>query len=101
MKKSVVMVLMGISLFAAQAFAQQRTVTGKVTTEQGSPFPGVSVIIKGTILGTSTSSEGTYSIRAEAGQVLQLNVVAKGRLSEPREFEDVVLKGWREQGVVR
>ncbi|MDP2272282.1 MAG: multidrug efflux RND transporter permease subunit [Archangium sp.] len=29
---------------------------------------------------------------APAGQVLQLNVVAKGRLSEPREFEDVVLK---------
>ncbi len=29
---------------------------------------------------------------APQGQVLQLNVVAKGRLSEPREFEDVILK---------
>jgi HAE1 family hydrophobic/amphiphilic exporter-1 len=29
---------------------------------------------------------------APEGQALQLNVVAKGRLSEPREFEEVVLK---------
>jgi hydrophobic/amphiphilic exporter-1 (mainly G- bacteria), HAE1 family len=29
---------------------------------------------------------------APEGQALQLNIVAKGRLSEPREFEDVVLK---------
>lgn len=29
---------------------------------------------------------------APQGQVLELNVVAKGRLSSPREFEDVVLK---------
>jgi HAE1 family hydrophobic/amphiphilic exporter-1 len=29
---------------------------------------------------------------APPGQVLQVNVVAKGRLSEPREFEDVIVK---------
>ena len=71
MKKHVVMVLLGLSLFSAQATAQQqKTVTGKVTTEQGTPLPGVSVVIKGTRLGAQTNSEGTYTIRVSEGQVL-------------------------------
>ena len=75
MKKRLVMVLMGLSLFAAPAFAQQKTVTGKVTSEQGTPLPNVSVIIKGTTLGTVSNSEGTYSIRVSPGQVLQFRFI--------------------------
>lgn len=45
------------------AFGQSRVVTGKVTTAfDGSPAPGVNVTIKGTTLGTSTDSDGKYSI---------------------------------------
>lgn len=44
-------------------FAQERTVTGKVTDEKdGSPLPGVSVTIKGTNTGTSTGSDGTFKL---------------------------------------
>jgi len=75
MKKSVVMVLMGLSLFAARVDAQQKTITGKVTTEQGAPLPGVSVVIKGTTGGTQTNSEGTYSVRVATGQVLQFRFI--------------------------
>ncbi len=75
MNKSVVMVLMGLSFFAARVDAQQKTVTGKVTTEQGAPLPGVSVVIKGTTGGTQTNSEGTYSVRIAAGQVLQFRFI--------------------------
>ena len=64
------MVLMGLSLFATKAFAQQKTITGKVTSEQGTALAGVSVVIKGTGTGTTTSSAGNYSIRATVGQVL-------------------------------
>lgn len=42
--------------------AQQRTVKGKVTAEDGSPLPGASVSIKGTNLGTITDAEGDYSL---------------------------------------
>ena len=42
--------------------AQQRTVKGKVTAEDGSPLPGASVSIKGTNLGTMTDAEGDYSL---------------------------------------
>jgi TonB-linked SusC/RagA family outer membrane protein len=71
MKRRLVMMLMGTFLVAAQALAQQTPVTGKVTDEQGTPLPSVSVIIKGTTLGTATNDAGDYSIRATPGQVLQ------------------------------
>lgn len=38
------------------------TVTGRVTDEQNNPIPGANVIIKGTTLGTSTDSDGKFSI---------------------------------------
>jgi TonB-linked SusC/RagA family outer membrane protein len=71
MKTRLVMMLMGTFLVAAQALAQQTPVTGKVTDEQGTPLPAVSVVIKGTTIGTSTNDAGVYSIRATPGQVLQ------------------------------
>lgn len=71
MKKRLLMVLAGTLLFAAQAFAQQKTVTGKVTSDQGAPLAGAQVLVKGTGNGVLTNSEGVYSIRATAGQTLQ------------------------------
>jgi TonB-linked SusC/RagA family outer membrane protein len=43
--------------------AQERTVTGTVTSEEeGTPIPGVNVILKGTSVGTVTDIDGNYSI---------------------------------------
>ena len=75
MKKTVLIALMGIVGFAAHAFAQQKTVTGKVTSEQGAPLPSVSIVIKGTSNGASSNSDGNYSIRAAEGQVLQFRLI--------------------------
>lgn len=41
---------------------QQLTVRGKVTDENGTPFPGVNVVIKGTTNGTATGADGAYVI---------------------------------------
>ncbi|RYF72661.1 MAG: SusC/RagA family TonB-linked outer membrane protein, partial [Cytophagaceae bacterium] len=50
-------------LFALPALAQDRTVTGKVTSsDDGSTLPGVSIQLKGTSRGTTTDSEGNYSL---------------------------------------
>ncbi|HEY8174930.1 MAG TPA: SusC/RagA family TonB-linked outer membrane protein [Gemmatimonadaceae bacterium] len=69
-KKSTLLPLLG-SLFAASvAAAQQKVVTGTVTNEQGSPMMAVSVVIKGTRVGTNTNADGRYSIPASVGQVL-------------------------------
>jgi TonB-linked SusC/RagA family outer membrane protein len=41
----------------------QRQITGQVTsTEDGGPLPGVSVIVKGTIIGTTTNFDGMYNL---------------------------------------
>ncbi len=41
---------------------QPQTVTGKVTSAQGEPIPGVTVLIKGTPNGTVTDNDGNYSL---------------------------------------
>lgn len=46
-----------------QAFAQDRVVSGKVTTsEDNSPLPGVSVAVKGTTKGAQTDVNGAFKI---------------------------------------
>lgn len=48
------------------AHAQNRTVTGKVTDENGQPVPFATVLIKGTQRGTTANEEGVYSISIPA-----------------------------------
>jgi TonB-linked SusC/RagA family outer membrane protein len=53
---------------AIQAIAQERTVTGTVTDKvDGLPLPGVGVRVKGTNLGTSTGSNGQFSVTVPSG----------------------------------
>ncbi|WKZ58900.1 MAG: SusC/RagA family TonB-linked outer membrane protein [Cyclobacteriaceae bacterium] len=52
-----------VFLLSHALLAQERTVSGRVTsTEDGSPLPGVNVIVKGTSIGTSTDADGRYSL---------------------------------------
>lgn len=49
--------------FVLAAWAQERTVTGTVTSsEDGSTLPGVNVLLKGTTTGGVTDADGHYSI---------------------------------------
>ncbi|HMI02672.1 MAG TPA: TonB-dependent receptor [Pedobacter sp.] len=46
------------------AVAQERVVAGKVADQaDGLPLPGVSILIKGTKLGTTTNNEGVFQIK--------------------------------------
>jgi TonB-linked SusC/RagA family outer membrane protein len=53
-------------------FAQEKTVTGNVSDASG-PLPGVTVLVKGTSVGTQTDFDGNYSINATVGAVLQFS----------------------------
>lgn len=56
-----------LAVFAQQALAQSRTVTGTVTDQAtGQGLPGVSVVVKGTSVGTATGIDGSYSINVPA-----------------------------------
>jgi len=71
---------------SAQLLAQK--VTGVVVDESNSPIPGVSVVVKGTTIGTITGSDGSYSVAAENIQrdVLVFSFVGMER-------KEVALKG--------
>lgn len=53
-----------LGLFAiTTAMAQNKTITGRVVgADDGLPLPGVSVRVKGGTVGTSTSTDGNYSL---------------------------------------
>ena len=73
MKKGILLALLAVCLVSAQAFAQQKMVTGKVTNDQGAPLAGAQISIKGTGGGTLTNQAGTYSLRTSVGQSLQFS----------------------------
>jgi len=49
------------------AYHAEIMVTGKVTDEKGTAFPGVNVLVKGTTIGTSTDASGKYSLSVPDG----------------------------------
>ncbi|MEI9947279.1 MAG: TonB-dependent receptor plug domain-containing protein [Chitinophagaceae bacterium] len=63
MKKIVLFTMFSLLVFVSLA---QRTITGKVTDEKGSPIPSASVQVKGSQVGTSTRVDGTYSLTIPA-----------------------------------
>ncbi|WP_460571580.1 SusC/RagA family TonB-linked outer membrane protein [Flaviaesturariibacter terrae] len=57
----------GMQLFSLSLLAQDRTISGRVTDENGQPIPSVSVQIKGTNRGTVTDANGNYTITVPSG----------------------------------
>ncbi len=55
-----------VSLGFVLASLAQKTVSGRVTDANGAPLSNVSVVVKGTTVGTATGSDGTYTINVPA-----------------------------------
>jgi len=60
---SAVVLVMG----ARDLHAQSRSISGRVVGSDGAKLPGVTVLVKGTSLGTATDVEGRYTLPAPAG----------------------------------
>jgi TonB-dependent starch-binding outer membrane protein SusC len=61
--KKILLVYFSVCLTLATAMAQDREVSGRVTAaDDGSPLPGVNVVIKGTTMGAVTDSDGRYRL---------------------------------------
>lgn len=54
--------LVGLVLLGTQLLAQNRTITGRVTDEQGAAISNASVVVKGTSQGTTTSVDGRFTL---------------------------------------
>lgn len=76
--------------------AQQATITGHITDQEGLPAPDVSVIESGTDNGTVTDSSGAYSIHIPAGKKVWLKAS-----SVVYEYEDFHAKAEAGATVIR
>jgi len=69
-------VLLVFSLALPEAFAQSISVSGTVKDKLGKEIPGVSIIIKGTTNGVSTTADGKYAITVpKAGTTLVFSFI--------------------------
>lgn len=62
-----ILLLQLIFFSAVGAWAQNTTVKGKVTDQQGEALPGVTILVKGTTNGTSSDANGNYSLNVANG----------------------------------
>jgi TonB-linked SusC/RagA family outer membrane protein len=59
-----------MAFFSSSAHSGQQTATlrGKVVDDTGSAMPGVNILIKGTSIGTSSNTDGEYTLQMPAGE---------------------------------
>ncbi len=69
-----------LMLFLGSAIqAQERTITGKITdSKDGSPLVGATVTVKGSTRGTSTGTDGTFSLPGVPASATRLVVTSVG-----------------------
>lgn len=65
--------LLGISW----AQAQEKTITGIVTDQDGIPLPGVNILLEGTTNGTQTDFDGNFKIKGNEGQSLLFSYIGQ------------------------
>lgn len=100
------------TFLTAAAFAQTKKITGKILSEDARPLAGVSVVIKGKQQGTTTGTNGEFSIMAAEADVLvfsyagystrEVRVGTKTEISLTLEarvdvLDDVVVTGYGTQ----
>jgi TonB-linked SusC/RagA family outer membrane protein len=107
MKKILLMSFMLLFTMVSSSWAQDRSVSGKVTDETGEGVPGVNVILKGTTTGTTSDIDGNYKLNVPSeggtlvysfiGMTTQENeigarsVIDVGMLADARELSEVVV----------
>ncbi len=62
MRANLLVFLLAFVVLATTAFAQERTISGRITDDTGEGLPGVNVILKGTTTGTTSDIDGNYKL---------------------------------------
>ena len=72
-------------------YAQQKTVTGQVTSEGEGPLPGVNIVIQGTVQGAVTDMDGNFSITVPGPEaVLVFSYIGYTTMAVPVGDQNVV-----------
>ena len=74
--KAIVLLLLGFCLMSFEAFSQNRTVTGVVSSATDElPLIGASIVVKGSATGTVSDFNGNYAIEVPEGATLVFSYV--------------------------
>ncbi|HEY0678100.1 MAG TPA: TonB-dependent receptor plug domain-containing protein, partial [Chitinophagaceae bacterium] len=60
--RKLLLLMVGVLCITAQLLAQNRTISGKITDEHGKGLAAVTVTVRGTKLGTTTDSDGNFTL---------------------------------------
>ena len=82
--RRITLFLFSMVLSSSILFAQERTVTGKVTAEGEGAVPGVNVTVQGTVIGAMTGIDGTYSLKVPGPT--SVLVFSSSRLCNPGSY---------------
>ena len=74
-KKFSRLLILLLALVVQFSFAQEKTISGKISDISGLPLPGATILIKGTTIGTSSDFDGKYLIKANTGATLVFSFV--------------------------
>jgi len=69
--------------------AQEKSISGTVTAD-GTPLPGVSVVVQGTTRGAETDFDGKYSIQVSVGEVLNFSFIGMKTVSITVGASDII-----------
>ena len=104
------MLIMLPLMFVSIAAVAQTTASGTVTSSNGEPLIGVTVLEQGTTNGTITDLDGKFSLRVQSGATLEFSFMGYERQSQPassnmnvvleedtKALEEVVVVGYGTQ----
>jgi TonB-linked SusC/RagA family outer membrane protein len=77
-----ILCLLLLVAFSLSAVAQQLSISGTVTDENGESVPGAGVVVKGTTTGVVTDADGKYSVQAPTDATLVFSFVGMGDVEE-------------------
>ena len=95
MRKKLFLTIIMFLVLLGSAFAQERSVTGRITSAvDGSPLPGVNVVVAGTTAGTISDMNGKYEVQVAIVDRLKhqprVNLAIEGKRAD----------GWYELGKI-
>ena len=70
MKRRLLLTFFGVALYASCLMAQQKAISGKVTSTNGEAMSNVTVVVKGTNRTAQTNPDGSFTIQAAPGETL-------------------------------
>ncbi|WP_167615361.1 SusC/RagA family TonB-linked outer membrane protein [Maribellus sediminis] len=82
--KKLLLLIVALFMGVFTIFAQTKQITGKVSSaEDGTPIPGVSVVVKGTTNGTTTNIDGVFMLTVPENETLVFSFVGMKTVEVP------------------